>query len=521
MKKTDCIGIFGQSVEFLKNYSDAFKIKKILPELCRIIFKDEFDEFKDDYWIYSENCFYRNDFFAGKKRGKKIIEKFEQNDENIRRQIINYIAIHIQHYQYNSILLSLIDILSSSRGYVIGFDNTSSSKKTIVKEYEHKEINSLIAYLKNELEINQDDEYSIANDIYLCWYLAITHKNMPKFNYGLEYQNDLDEFVSKVICTSGVSGDPAIINLINLSNKGNVFAKYELGELYYYGRSNIKKNLEKAYQLYREASFSKNGRHPLALWSLAYICMNYSDNQYGNELKNTKGQISFLDEMNLCERIALAHTYAKQALEIDGLACAANILGLINLRYGNKFTSNDKYSSEEYFRIAAEGGYVYGMNNYANEFYKKGVQSNTISDKENNYNQYIFWLRQSASLSESWSCNKLGRIYLEGINEGNGKYYVPRSFQNIDTYAEGKKCFEKACQGFKDIYVAWGYINLIANFYKDFSIDECCNMIDEVNSFDIPADELTYMINTLQNKITAREYMIIFERLIKYRKGER
>ena len=204
----------------------------------------------------------------------------------------------------------------------------------------------------------------------------------------------------------------------------NMFAQFSYAEMLYYGSiSSIQQDIPKAYEYYKLAAGqlinpeddpADSHLHPLALWSLACIFMDYHRKK---PLENC--MIEELDLLTERERLALAVRYAKTAYDLTGSAGAANTLGRLAQMNDSDIEGmeeiKEQYAlepAEKYFEYAAGKGYVYAFNNRALAELRL-VFTDEAHAKEHLRN-YKANLVKSAEQHEPWAANRLGEFYRTG-----------------------------------------------------------------------------------------------------------
>lgn len=353
-------------------------------------------------------------------------------------------------------------------------------------QYSEKDRNMLLLYY----EIKKNN-FDLAYNVYLIMYLAINKQLPEKFYFGANYKKELDEFNDKVICMYGATSVVGIRAILVLSNRlnPNSFALYEKADMYYYGNNHgIEKDLVKAYDLYEDAAGinmkinnlekSDNSKcHPLALWTLCYMLFNY--HRPNTDLANCE-IIPKIEALSAYERIEKAILYAKIVLEFTDNGPVANILGKIRLLdeseipgIGELVKKYNLSSSQEYFRQAAERGYIFSINNLAFE-----ANERIFSDPDNeemHLKEFIKYLTCSADQYEPYACNILGELYRTGIVERRigiigRKTGEIKSIMQIDR-EKAYSYYLKGIQYFVTGSSALPYANLVI-YYKDRLTEE-------------------------------------------------
>lgn len=322
-----------------------------------------------------------------------------------------------------------------------------------------------IGKVRSEIEKRWFDEW--INALYYYFYFAVTdklHTDMA-FSAYPELEKDLTEYNEKVTLMYGVSGNPGMYQLYSMAKRNvpNIIALYECGELEYYGKGpSGKVNYQKAYEFY-EKTRECNSEHPLATWSIAYMKFCYSQEKAAN---NPEYRVTEFEE-ELCGGKRAYSWYDSILLNAQssynyGCAAAANLLGKIVDASDEEFPVSRRgifksVSSKKLYKESADGGYVYGCNNYANICVHEAEKSVNNEEKKQLYKEAMIYLEKSANLGNPWAANKVGLFYFNGIKIGN-ETIVERELD------KAYKLFEYACIMTHAENYYWPFIN-ICKFY--------------------------------------------------------
>lgn len=207
-------------------------------------------------------------------------------------------------------------------------------------------------------------------------------------------------------------------SLKKLAETKNTYALYEMGINEYKGYIKGYPRYDISYKYFEEAS-KKN--HPGSYYIMSKM---YHNHIIGEGTK---------------EELKLAYNYLNKAIELGSIS-AINSLGLLYLN-GTYPVKKDLKKAIEYFTLAAEHNYAYAFNNLGKIYENKG-----------NYKEAIFYYEKSSSLKESWSLNKLGEFYRQGI-------YVEKDMQKAFDY------YIKAIDSPIDSVCFHAYYNLAKYYY--------------------------------------------------------
>ncbi len=202
-------------------------------------------------------------------------------------------------------------------------------------------------------------------------------------------------------------------NLKKLADEGNVLANYELGSNEYMGYIKGYPRYTRAYQYLQIAAEAKHAGANYLIGNMLY------SGNLGNKTKKD------LEE---------AYYYLLEAKNLGSVA-ASNKLGLMYL-HGTHPVKKDKEKAIQLFKEAAEKEYVYALNNLGK-----------IYEEEKNP-LYLEYYKKSASLKESWACNKMGEYYRKKKMNQKAFHY----FQEALEANERNLCF-------------YSYYNLAKYFY--------------------------------------------------------
>jgi len=276
--------------------------------------------------------------------------------------------------------------------------------------------------------------------------------------------------------------------------------------------------------------------YPLAFWFIGYYLVNYKCDSY---LKICE-PIEEIDEMDRAKRLKYALLLAASTVKEIKSSASINLIGRIlkeasenevlfkelkntiafvvdNSDFeldGNRIVIPENAeecskTSEAYFIIAADEGYVYACNNLAareaGRIVEMVLSKNPVTDERTVVNselteeisesieKYIMYLKKSATKYEPYAANRLGLFYMTGeIWTPSRKSKV--CFREYIDYSLAKEYFVKATV-YPDSNSAWAFYNLIKYFHKDYSrnidlLNEHMDYIRQLNPkvYDIAMD---------------------------------
>lgn len=306
-----------------------------------------------------------------------LISKYK-NDKYIFISIItNIISIMNEHvYKSDEITIDIINKNERLKKLCLDLHIISKNDININEELKDK-LNTLM---------NNTDYYAVIIEFITY---AILYNKQPvyikKGNINLD-KTQLDEYL-EINLYEGIS---YITSLMELSKKGNVFANAELGSLEYSGLISGDRNLDMSFNYYLKAA---NKDHPKACWMVANIILKY--------WKETDYNIVF--------------KYLNRAIKLGSLA-ALNTMGNCYLKGLGVEKNINK--AIEYYKEAAESGYVFSYNNLG-----------LIYEKKKDFKTAIEYYKISADLEESWALNKMGEYYRIQKQLDKAYFYYNKSIE--------------------------------------------------------------------------------------------
>lgn len=384
-------------------YYEEFSGKKTLLSRSEIYNEARDNDFRD-YAPYIMN------------EHEKIAAIDNKTWETIRKeQIASFVKICISEEYLGRLKGTLIELLNET--------NVHNDKVLCKKMISMMERLQILKKVQDNIEKRWFDGWVDA--LYYYFYFAVTDKLHfdIAFTAYPELENDLEEYNNKVTMMYGVCGNPGMYQLYSMAERENpnIIALYECGELEYYGKGpSGKVNYQKAYEFY-EKTRECNTEHPLATWSIAYMKFHYSQEkaakeseyrvqEFEDELIGGKRRNSWYDSIILNAQSSYRY----------GCAAAANLIGKILDSKEEEFPASRRgdfkhMSAKQFYKESADGGYVYGCNNYANVCIKEANETNDIELKINLMQEAAYYLEKSANLGNPWAANKYATYCINGL----------------------------------------------------------------------------------------------------------
>lgn len=305
-----------------------------------------------------------------------------------------------QHYVYlssrykkdkNVFLSILLGILSVLNGKVYKEENISflneqeSIKKLAIKMYNISKNDASISkeVLKNwNLFIEEKNYYAFLVEV--LFHVVLENKQ-PLYEVDIRKKKMEELLLDSYMGYKGIEDYLQLkikesvnydYTLKELASKGNVLANYELGSNEYLGYVKGYPRYSLAYKYLRVAYEAGHAGASYLLGKMLYSGLLGSQTNADYEE---------------------AYAYFLQGKKLGSMA-SVNKLGLMYL-HGIFPVSKDIEKAKVLFLEAAEKNYVYALNNLG-----------MIHEKSHD-DTYLEYYKKSASLKESWACNKMGEYY--------------------------------------------------------------------------------------------------------------
>lgn len=265
--------------------------------------------------------------------------------------------------------------------------------------YERSEqISLLVEYATSLLSFTVWDDKAILGTVRLDTTLVELINEM-----GLRHSH-INEFL-KIALTEGAFGRMGTHSLFALSkreNDKNPIALFEMGDRYYDGFGGEGRNLQKAYDHYKDAA---KMNHAVAIWSCGFMLMN----------KHTDIDEKFSSD---AERFRAARAYFERGAQMGSPACI-NAIGQLYLRgqtvdAKGRIQERNLKKAEEILKKSIKKGFFYS-HNALGQVYELMAQEATNSDaRDEKLRQAFEQYKAAAVYSDGYSRNKLGQFWENG-----------------------------------------------------------------------------------------------------------
>ena len=286
----------------------------------------------------------------------------------IRAIGLEYKELFKNKYEKDDLLNNIKSIVNILEDKIYDDDINNSKKLTQV-------IDELLTIVSNDPHIEKDrfiKEDNYHTFIELLYY-AILENKQPIYKQDINIKINKDE-LEEYMKIKLYMGHSHISDLIELSNKNNMYACAELGSLEYDGLISEIPDYEKSYEYYLKAA---NKNHPKGCWMIANLILN---NKVDKDFD-------------------IMWKYLNKSIEL-GSAAGYNTLGLCYKRgiTPEKITNIEK--AKYYFELSSELGFVFAFNNLGK-----------LYEDEGNIKEAIKYYKISADMGNSWALNKVGEYY--------------------------------------------------------------------------------------------------------------
>ena len=331
---------------------------------------------------------------------------------------------------------------------------------------------------------------------------------MSRFTSDVTYKNDLKAYEEAGPARYGVSSQTAEREAMCLAEAGNTVACKICADLVFFKKLLARRPYRESFALYmRAAGLTVSDRYewacsskgyPLAFWSVGYCLEHYKRDSLLKDCET----IDIIEAMSLEDRLRTAIELGASCLTYIDAPEAVNLVGrllkeaadseetyaalkgvidaelsergfpMIDLTVGRIACAKDCAAAAElFFKKAAHMGYAYACNNLALQEADKlialGEDKASTDAFKAGAAAYVEYLRIAADKYESYAANRLGLFYMTGEIRGTDGVIHCRQF--CDT-GLARTYFTKATR-YPDANAAWGYLNLIKYFQKDYDAD--------------------------------------------------
>ena len=270
-------------------------------------------------------------------------------------------------------ILSLVSILDD-RVYSIGEDsleviNSSEKLKRVIKE--------LLTICSNDKSVSSKFISNIKKlDSFNCMVellnYAININKQPVYTQNINIKinkDELDEYLKIKL----YYGQSYITSLIDLANKGNMYASADVGSMWFDGSISGEVDYLKCFEYYMIAA---NKNHPKACWMIANLMLT--------------GRVKYDEEV--------MWKYLNKSITL-GSAAGYNTLGLCYLKGLTPDKKIDVDKAKYYFELSSNLGYIFAFNNLGRLY------------EDSNIEEAIKYYKISADIGNSWALNKMGEYY--------------------------------------------------------------------------------------------------------------
>ena len=147
-------------------------------------------------------------------------------------------------------------------------------------------------------------------------------------------------------------------------------------------------------------------------------------------------------------------------------------------------------SSDEYFKDAADKGYVYAINNEAISHANNAFEKH--DEKEEYVKKYIEAMGRSADKYEPWACVELGHFYRTGIIEKRRNDTLARTgdtltFPEYINLDKARDYYLRASEFMLDKNSGWACYNILC-YYQDWVIanGKRGELVDKIKQTEAP-----------------------------------
>ena len=395
-------------------------------------------------------------------------------------------------------------------------EEISKRIKFLLDNYNGDIVPTDILRIEYERLKGSNDVKKWADFLYYYEYFAVTGRVHQNLGYGKypDLEKDLEEYKTNVVMGYGCSGVPGMSKIYALATreKPNIIALYELGEMEYYGRgpSGVV-NFENAYNYYYQ-TLELNNAHPLALWSIAYMKFNY-------KRKNSELEYASIPELDdemptETETIMGKRKHRKWCEDIlnkvtesygYGCAAAANLIGKIIDTSEDEFPTAYRgwlkgHKAIDFYKESADKNYSFGCNNYALRCLKMAGEAEDEQNTKEYGKQAIEYLKKSAKEGEVWAANKLGKMYITGL-EINGCQILKADESEAYKYFTQAECFFGVRKYYRALINMCNdlYCNEKSKYYKRVSADVLLKKLKK--ALDVLTDSQADQIEQIKKNI--------------------
>ncbi len=322
-----------------------------------------------------------------------------------------FIKFHVKHKKHKLLNLLLSNLMK--------FDGDEAEKLYNYFRVQHVRIDERYITVKR------------FSDTLYQYFMFVMRNELPEkalLEGYLDYAEDLNQFVGIVIEGSGANCPNGHFAIYKLAKEGNLFALMEAADIAYHGYNVLGKvDYQEAFYYYNR-SLELGKIHPLILFTLALMYLNYQDPEF--EYKDA--YIKEIDCLSVDERLEKVFEYLRIGVSWrEGKAY--NLLGLIYCdpkwsKYRKMYYS-DSENAEYFYKMAIEANCVYGYINYA-EYALEHVKRNEHFWSEKKlcayYKLFIDNTIAAAKTENSIALLNMAKLYIDGA------VYKEKVYLNVD-----------------------------------------------------------------------------------------
>ncbi len=400
--------------------------------------------------------------------------------------------------------------------------------ESVKKHFSYDRARKMHDFFNTIYEANEKGgKKDLAEGLYNCVYLIFTSylpaENEDTFKDSMDAAQYYE--YSDIFHKYGRYSFQSNLILQDLAKAGNPYAKFDVAQMYYYGKEVVDKPAkDKTYELYEEL-YQSGWRYPLFLWARADFIIAYYDNAINGEDQPFK--IPSLDEKTNSERFKMYKILFLDLVDAEKRGCgaASNLIGNIlddkaikdvPINYTGEYKRiksilEQAGTYEEHYFKGARNGSAYSYYH----LYKKFLKQFIFEGNGKDLNRALLFLEEAAKTDNERAINESALFSLKGVKkrveeiaikeyeyiEANDNCRSVLSEENnnsvdlLSAYRKLNKVYETSIRrsGFK-----WPVINLIQSIYHNPDVYEQC--IEKISDKD-ERDRLLAKVNNIDSQI--------------------